>query len=368
MRKPKGILSFLLRPLLCILVPTLALLAYWTFIYDRVYEAEVVLLPRTSESSASGAASALLGAAASSTDLDSRMLAHYIASPDMLTLLDADLGLRAAFTSTEIHRLQRLRTDATADEFLAYYRARVRVIVDSSAIMRVQAKAFSGDAALAMANRIIHHAEAKLNAVSVQMAAKQVEFIQGEVSKAEALFKDRSARLTRQQNTSGLLDPSKYSEELMKIIARLESELAQQRATLAGKESFISPQSPQLSLTRAHIEALVAGIASQRERLSGTGSGSDARFSEAIMQFNEVALEAEFAAKTYAASLLALQAAHAEAALGVRTLVVISRPDRLEVPAYPRLGYWTLTALALFSILLVLGHLLHATVMSHVDR
>lgn len=369
MLKPKGILSFLLRPLLCILVPTLGLLAYWSFVYDPVFECEVVVLPRTGDTSAANtAASALLGSAAGATDVDSRMLAHYILSPDMLALLEADLNLRATFTSPRIQKLQRLSPGATNDQFLSYYRSKVRVIVDSSAIMRIQAKGFSGDAAVALADRIAHHAENYLNAVSRQMAAKQVEFIQSEVTKAETVFKDRSAKLTLQQNTSGLLDPSKYSDELMKIIGRLEAELAEQRATLAGKETFIAAKSPQLAATRAQIAALTAGIAAQRERLSGSGNGPDARFSETIMKFNEVALETEFAAKAYSASLLALQAAHAEAALGVRTLVIISRSNRLESAAYPRTAYWTLTAFALFTILIVLGRLIHDSVMSHVDR
>jgi capsular polysaccharide transport system permease protein len=206
-----------------------------------------------------------------------------------------------------------------------------------------------------------------LNGVSKQLADKQVDFIRVEVAKAEALFKDRTRQLTLYQNTAGQLDPARYSEALMSVIARMENELAEQNARIAGRKTFIAANAPQLVETQSRIDALTAEIATLRSRLAG-GSEKGTPLSNEIMKFNDAAIETEFAAKTYASALLALQSAHAQAALNVRTLIVIAHPSTLEDAAYPRLGYWTLSALALFALAAVLGRLIYDSVMCHIDR
>ncbi len=365
--------SFTLLPLikriaLLVVAPTLILVAYWVLAYTPEYEARVVVLPRNSEVPTSAdAAGAMLGAALRSKDVDSHMIEQYILSPDMLQRLDAALHLRDHYSSPAISRWQRLPKDASFDRFLDHYRHRVRVIVDSSSILHIEVRGFSPEQTLALADRIVEESEALLNNVSKQLATKQVEFIQVEVAKAESLFKDRTGKLARYQNTAGQLDPARYSESLMGVIARMERELAEQNTRIAGSKTFFAANAPQLVETQARIDALTAEISALRSRL--TGQSADASpLSDEIMKFNDAALETEFAAKTYAAALLALQSAHAQAALNIRTLIVISHPSGLQDPTYPRLGYWTLAALALFSLAAVLGQLIHDSVMCHIDR
>ena len=363
-------LAFLVRPLLWVLIPSLLLGAYWRFIYTPVYEAVVVAVPRSGERpTTTDPAGAMLGSALRSKDIDSRMLEHYIRSPDMLALVDADLDVRGHFSASSIQPLQRLDPDANAEEFLEHFRHHVRIIVDSSSLLHVEVKAYDATYALKLADRILAHSEAKLNAMSVQMAEKQVAFIQREVTKAEKLFKENSAKLASYQNEAGQFDPARYSEGIMSVVATLEAELAKEQATLTGKQIFLSGDASQLTLSRARIAALGSEIAALRARLADrTEDPAHPRLSAEIMRFNTVLLETEFAAKTYSASLLALQAAHAEAAFTVRTLITISRPAALDRPAYPRTGYWMLTALLLSALLITLFKLVYDTVASHIDR
>lgn len=363
-------LAFLLRPLLWVLAPALLLGAYWRFAYTPVYEAVVVAVPRSGERPVpADAAGAMLGSALRSKDIDSRMLEHYILSPDMLALLDADLAVRDHLSAPSIQPLQRLAKDADAEDFLAHFRDHVRVIVDSSSLLHIEVKAYDAAYALKLADRILAHSEAKLNAMSVQLAEKQVAFIQREVAKAETLFKENSAKLAAYQNEAGQFDPARYSEGIMGVVATLEAELAKEQATLTGKQIFLSGDASQLTLSRARIAALGSEIAALRARLADrTEDPANPRLSAEIMRFNTVLLETEFAAKTYSASLLALQAAHAEAAFTVRTLITISRPSALDSPAYPATGYWMLTALVLSALLFTLAKLVYDTVAAHIDR
>ncbi|MDF3057820.1 MAG: hypothetical protein K0R17_2035 [Rariglobus sp.] len=360
--------SALKRLLLLVIAPTLLLAAYWVFLYTPVYEAAVVVLPRSSDiPSGADPAGAMLGAALRSKDVDSHMIEQYILSPDMLKRLDADLRLRDHYSSPSINRWQRLPKDASFDEFLDYYRGMVRVIVDSSSILHVEARGFSPGQTLALADHIVSESEAMLNAVSRQLADKQVGFIRLEVAKAESLFKDRTQKLTLYQNTAGQLDPARYSEALMEVIARMERELAEQNTRIAGRRTFIAAGAPQLVETQSRIDALTTEISTLRARLAGQAPGGTPLASE-IMKFNDAAIETEFAAKTYASALLALQSAHAQAALNIRSLIVIAHPSSLEDATYPRVGYWTLTALALLGLVTVLGRLIYDSVMCHIDR
>lgn len=367
-RHTSTLYPFVKRLLLAVVLPTLLLGAYWVFAYTPVYEASVVVIPRSGETpAAADPAGAMLGAALRSKDVDSHMIAQYILSPDMLRLLDAELDLRAAFSAPEIHRWQRLPADASFDRFLDYYRDKVRVIVDSSSLLHVQARGFTSEQARALADRIIARSEDMLNGVSRQLAAKQVDFIRVEVGKAETLFKDRTQQLAVYQNQAGQLDPNRTSESLMAVIARMERELAEQNTILAGQRTFISADSPRFVEAEARIQALTSEIRNLRERLVGRAETTGS-LSQEILKFNDAAMETEFAAKTYASALLALQAAHAQAALNIRTLIIIAQPSTLEDPTYPKLGYWMLSAFGLFALLAVLGQLIHDSVMYHIDR
>src|SRR5690606_19004613 len=246
----------------------------------------------------------------------------------MLRLLDAELDLRAAFSAPEIHRWQRLPADASFDRFLDYYRDKVRVIVDSSSLLHVQARGFTSEQARALANSIIARSEDMLNGVSRQLAAKQVDFIRVEVGKAETLFKDRTQQLAVYQNQAGQLDPNRTSESLMAVIARMERELAEQNTILAGQRTFISADSPRFVEAVAAMQALTSGIRNRRERLVGL-SETARSLSQKIMKFNDAAMETQFAAKTYASALLALQAPHAHGPLNIRTLIVSAQPSTL---------------------------------------
>lgn len=356
------------RLLLLIIVPTMALTLYWVFLYTPVYEASVVILPRNSEvPTGADAAGAMLGAALRSKDVDSHMIEQYILSPDMLKRLEVDLDLRAHYSSSAINRWQRLPQDASFDRFLEYYRSMVRVIVDSSSILHIEARGFSADKTLALADQIVRESEKMLNGVSRQLAAKQVDFIRIEAAKAESLFKDRTQKLIRYQNSAGQLDPARYSESIMAVIAQMERELSEQNTQITGHKTFLAADSHQLVETQSRIDALNKEITALRSRLTGHSSDSSP-LSDEIRKFNDAALETEFAAKTYAAALLALQSAHAQAALNIRTLIVIAHPPSLDEPAYPRLGYWTLAAFALFMLVAVLGQLIYDSIMCHIDR
>jgi capsular polysaccharide transport system permease protein len=366
---PPPLLPFFKSILLLVLAPTLALIIYWAFVYTPVYEAGVVALPRNSEvPTGADAAGAMLGAALRSKDVDSHMVEQYILSPDMLQRLDAALNLREHYSSENINWWQRLPREASFDRFLEYYRKMVRVVVDSSSILHIETRGFSPEKTLELADRIVSEAEDMLNGVSKQLAAKQVEFIRIEVMKAESLFRDRTQKLTLYQNTAGQLDPARYSESIMAVIARMERELAEQNTRIAGHKTFLAADAPQLVEVQSRIDALTTEITTLRSRLTGGNSPGATPLSDEIMKFNDAALETEFAAKTYSAALLALQGAHAQAALNIRTLIIIAHPSSLEDPAYPRLGYWTLATLALFTLIAVLGRLIYDSVMCHMDR
>ncbi len=363
-------LGFLIKPLVLVLAPTLLCAAYWTFFYTPVYETVVVAVPRSGERPGTNdQAGAMLGSALRSKDVDSRMLEHYLSSPGMLALLDADLDLRTHFSNRRINAFQRLSTAANTDTLLAHYRKHIRIIVDSSALLHIEVKAYDAGFSVKLADRILAHAEIFLNTVSKTLAAKQVEFIRLEVAKAEKQLQAATERLASYQNKAGQLDPSRTSSDLMGVISRLESELARGQATLTGRLTLLSADAPQLVADRVRIESLAAEIANIRTRLAAESStGGRAGLADDILRFNHVLIESEFAAKTYASALLALQAAHSEASYNVRTLIVLSKPQALESAAYPRIAYWTLTAFALFGLVFTFCKLVYDSIAAHIDR
>ncbi len=70
----------------------------------------------------------LMGASNPSSAEDALYLKEYLHSPDLLTVLDKQLNFKQAFGASGLDLFYHLASGATAEEFLDYYRHRIRLI------------------------------------------------------------------------------------------------------------------------------------------------------------------------------------------------------------------------------------------------
>jgi capsular polysaccharide transport system permease protein len=190
------------------------------------------------------------------------LMRDHLRSVDMLEKLEAKLQLRIHYSDWKRDPLSRMWFEDAAQEFFhQHYLARVGVEVDDTAgVLRIRAQAYTPKMAHAITSALVEEGERFMNEIGHRLARDQVSFLEQAVGEmGERVLKTRDA-LVDFQNAKGFISPQAAAETLGGIVARLEGELAQLKAsreTMLGYLSASAPDVAQIDLQIAAIEGQV---------------------------------------------------------------------------------------------------------------
>lgn len=330
-------------------LPLFALWLWLTFGYTHRYAVTTQFVLRNQQDTASMAlgAASLLGAGGEQQDL--HMLQEYILSPNLLAKLDAELDLRGQYASADILPPQRLASDASFDALLEKYRSLIDISIDAtSGIMTYTVEGYASDQVLRQARATLAAAEAYVNDVSHQIAARQTAAAREHLDKTREDHTAKTHRLLTFQQENNTFMPDKDGAAALSVIGGLEGALAEERARLAGMLAYLAPTAPGVIESRAKIKAMEDQIALERTRLVSAKLGEMERqatpFNQLLASYQLVQMELELATKSYSESLAALQNAQIAASENLKSLVMIASPHAPQEHAYPRVWVWMLVA------------------------
>lgn len=264
---------------------------------------------------------------------DAYVIRDYILSPDLLARLDEAQGLRAAWSDPAIDPVWRLAADASAEDFLEYYRDMVAVTFDSdSAIVTVELQGFAPAATRRMLAMILAESEQLVNEISNRLARDQLDFINGEINDNTARLKLAKAKLLTFQNEHAVVDPKEEAGLITTVIAQMEVGLAEDRAELTALRSYLGRNAPEIVKLRSRVAAKAEQIEVVKTRLTG---GGNERLNSIMARYEELRFDVEFANERYRLALMALEKAQIDASKKVKSLVVVSRPNLPDEALYP---------------------------------
>lgn len=334
----------ILQAIVLVLIPTLLAGAYYGLIATpRFVSTSQAKIEKAQGSMAAAgileSALPLLGGNSSTAHIS--LVRDYIRSPQILTELQAVLDLRGSYTSEDIDWLSRLDKNATDEEFLDYYRDRLRVSVDQqNGALTLEVEGFTAEDAQATATAILTLSDQLLNDLSAQARDDAVSFAQREVRNAEDRLAKARLALTRYRNKSGQLDPTRSAEALGSIVAGLESQLATARTELVQMQQFMRPDSIPIVAKKSQIEALEKQIAQETKRLAAEGGIKNNRpLADSLEEYSALKIEEEFATQAYTAAAANLELSRAEARRKILYLVPFVKPtlaDEATRPDIPR--------------------------------
>ena len=364
-------LSWLGRPrlrayALAVLGPTLILAVYFGLVASDRYVSQARLVVEGDDAlPISALALGFLGAGQSEAAIDAELVKSFIHSPAMLAKLEDDLALRAHYSQATVDRFSRLAAEASQEDFLDYYLKHVGVQIEEKApIFELEVQAFDPVFARDLAEAITRHSEAFINDVGQSLAREQVEFVHGEVEKANDRLRLETRQLVDLQNQNRMLDPVIEAQAIGQIIAGLQQELARLRAEMKLLQSYLSPTAAEVVAMRKKIAAVEEQIEQERAKQVRAG-GEDSALNDLVLAFKENELTAQVALDVYQGSLKSLEAAKLEASRKVKFLVRISPPTLPEESTRPRRLYNVATAFVLFNLLFWIGGLLLASIRDH---
>lgn len=326
-------------------------LYFQTLSQDRYVSESQVIVKRSDDSKGVNLdLGSLLSGGSSTLREDAMLLQQYIHSPDMLERLDKTLKLKEAFgAAAGWDVLYRLPADASKEQFLSYFRARVEVQFDEkTSLLKIRTQGFDPVFAQKLNQTILTESERFINELSHKISRDDVAFAQVEVDSAYTQLNQAKEKLLNYQNRNGLIDPYAQAQATGQLVAELEGKQAQLEAELRNLQGYLQSDSPQVVSAQNALAAIKAQIIEEKAKLA---SPAGDKLNRKAAQFQEIKAQVEFRADLYKLALTTLEKSKVAAVHKLKSLAVISAPQQPQEAEYPRKLYVLASLLFICSLL-----------------
>lgn len=368
----KRLLKLMTRRNLAVLlvgVPALCGALYlYAFAADR-YQSESIVTVKQSGDQPIGLAglASVFQVTGANAHADLLLLQAHILSTDMLQTVDRQLGLRKAWSAPQADVLLRLPAEATADEFLEYWRERVDArFDDTTGLLTVTTQGFTAEQAQQANQAIVQASETFINQISQRLAREQMAFAAQELAHASDKFRQAKTKMLAFQEKHRMLDPAAQAQATTALTLELQARLTRLEADLRAAQSYMDENSYQVKAMRQQAEALRQQMATEAARGTTDTKGAE-RLNTLAGDFRELEIEVNFAEEAYKSARVSMETARLESIRKIKSLVLVASPTKPEEAAYPRRAYDVLALVLGLSLLFGIVRLLVATIEDHLD-
>lgn len=299
------------------------------------------------------------------TASDTDILYEYIASQQIVEEVMAELDLVAIYNKVDNDPYFSLGANPSVEDILSYWESMVTITYDpGSAIIEVEARAFTPDDAFEVADAVLRRSSMLINNLSVEAREDAIQFAQRDLTEARKELSQRRRELRSLRNENQVVDPTSDVTQTGSVVSALEAELARslvQRRMLLGT---VASSDSRVTAVSREIEAIRAQIEEERAKVgSGANGGNDTgRMIDVVGDFEELQTELLFAEQKYSLTQAALEQAKAEARRQSRYLAAHIGPTKAQMAIYPDrlfLGFalviglffaWLITIMILFNV------------------
>lgn len=360
---------------LLVLLPTLLVGGFLYGIAANIYESETRFLVRNRGGTTGGGAASLADQAGAGGRLaaflptsragseEGRAVAAYIDSHAAVAALRRTVDIVDVWRRPEADLVSRLWfAEPEAERLIWYYRRRVRVTLDpNTGMMILRAQAFRPEDAQELSRQLLILSEALVNTLSRRTIDDALRAAALDLERAEARVVAAREAVINFREREQAFDPQRAAAGAQENIARLQGQLAQARADLQERSSFMRADNPQIQLLQNRVEALAAQIAAERGRST---RGSEA-LTQQVAGFERLEMERMMADRQLASAVASLEMARAEAIRQQSFVVRVAEPHLPETALYPRAAYNILTVFVSLSVLFGIGWLLIVSAREH---
>jgi capsular polysaccharide transport system permease protein len=206
----------------------------------------------------------------------------------------------------------------------------------NSGSVTLRVRTFSAEAAQRFASALMKYGEEKVNLLAERERRDRIEFARTEVRETEQRLVAARQALLKLQQEHGDINPLKSAEAAFSIKTGLESELAKTQAELSAAQAYLTPDAREVIELRAKARALSGQIVTENRKLVDPKKNHGV--AEIFAAFETAAMEKEFAEKTYAGAVAALELARTDATRQHRYVVPLAEPSLADESTYPEPG------------------------------
>lgn len=359
--------------LLLVVLPTLAVGAYFYGFAANIYESEARFVIRNRGSGNANPMADIAGASRVAALLPStrtgseegRAVVAYADSHAAVAALKGSLDLVGLWRRPEADVIARLWWERPEAEWLLwYYRRRVRLMMDpDTGVLILRAQAFRPEDAQTLSQALLVLSERLVNMLSERTISDGLRTGEEDLARAEARMAAAREALIAFREREQAFDPTRAAAGAVETIGRLEGALAQARTELQERQGFMRADNPQIQVLRNRIEALQAQIAAERGRMTRGGEA----MTQQVASYERLELERMLADRQLASATALLEAARTEAIRQQTFVLRVAEPHLPEAALYPRAAYNTLTAFVSLAMLFGVGWLLVVSAREHAN-
>lgn len=336
-----------------VLLPVVVVATYlWVFAVDQ-YASTVGFSVRTEEMSSSldilGGITRLSGGGSSDSDI----LYDYIHSQELVSELDAQIGLRAIYAKAWPNDpVFAFDPDSSIEDLVAHWERMVKITYDSgSGLMTLRVLAFDPDQATMIATRILEHSTRKINALSDEARKDATRYARVEMERALERLKSAREAMTGFRMRTQMVDPVADLQGQMGILNNLQAKLADSYIELDLLRVTTLATDPRIVQVEQRIAVIQNRMEEERRKFSESDKGPGGEdYATMVAEFERLSVDREFAEQSYRVALAAYDSALAGAQRKSRYLAAHILPTTAEDSKFPQRK--TLLALTGFFLLM----------------
>lgn len=324
--------------LVCVVFPVTVSAFYLYVVADDQYASHVGFSVRAEEVGSAieflGGITELSGSSSSDTDI----LYEFIQSQQIVRIVNEQVDLTSIYSNPSDPYFG-LGDDTRIEAMSEYWNRMVKVFYDtSSGLIEVRVLAFHPEDSQLIAQTLFDESSRMINDLSAIARADAMSYAEEELERAVERLKLARQAKTAFQNRTQIVDPQADIQGQMGVLNSLQQQLA---VTQIELQQFIldgvSPEDRRVQQSRQRINAINSLIEQERTKFGRieTGVGNQA-YSELMAEFEAIAVDLEFAEKSYLSAQAARDAAFAEAQRKSRYLAKHVEPTMAETALYPR--------------------------------
>lgn len=365
-RNPVGVAKFRQRHRVLVLSFVLVVLlpvGIWAFYLwgkaaDQYASTVGFSVRREEASSAMDLLGGLTGITKSSSS-DTDILYQFLQSQKLVADMDGSLGLRKMWAKPQGDPLFAFDPSGSVEDLVDYWKNMVRISYDSSTgLIEVRVLAFTSEDATRIAQALFEESSQMINDLSSIAREDTIRYSRGELQTAEGRLRTAREAITKFRIEHQIVDPSSDIQAQAGLVGSLQNQLAAaqiEQDLLAG-----TPESdPRIVQITRRIAVINTRITAERSKVGMARDGSQAdTFASMAGDYEHLAVEREFAERSYIAALAAYDAAVAEVERKTRYLAAHVLPTTAEVSRFPQ----RTTLLAVFALFMFLAWAIAALV------
>lgn len=310
----------------------------------------------TTSSELLGGLTSLVGMSSNSGS-DTDILYKFIQSHDLVDRIDQKLDLRSIWSKAPGDPVFGYTGNDTLEDLLSEWERKVRVYYDDGMI-DLRVLAFTPQDARAITQAIYDESGVMINQLNDIAREDALRYAREDLNEALVRLKEARQMVTEFRNRHQIVDPSADVQGQMGVLVSLQQQMAEALVVLGTLQANAQPNDPRIEQAELRIRVIREQIEQERQKF-GSETATGEALSEVVGQYESLAVDREFAERTYIAALATYDTARAEASRLSRYLAAYVKPTLAQEPEFPERGKLLLIIGGFLLIIWIIGVLIY---------